>query len=300
MKERLLSNEFLSTSMVVNIESSQQEVYEIKYLDIDPTRSAPDSEISKELSLRLMSKMGVLQEMSVTAKNSSSQYEDIKKYHGIDLGELTGDVIQNEIIQGLIKELYEKYKSLGELSKDLLYTGWQKIILSYFKKLKITKYVDDSTDGIRLIIASILHGSNMIAVKSRRGGAKFAICSPGIGAILQDSRSFICNTTGNVSPSDYQGYIHRIGQIAGINIFINPFLKVDDGTVTLGRVTLNNDPGVYTIFKSPEFPKIENETDNTGTIKYSITYAGLHPEDSYINVNFTIGKKPFWKKILGI
>ena len=298
MKERLLSNEFLSTSMVVNIDSSQQEVYEIKYLDIDPTRSAPDSEISKELSLRLMSKMGVLQERSVTVTNDLLIFEDINKYHGIDLGELAGDVIQNEILQGLIKELYEKYKSLGELSKDLLYTGWQKIILSYFKKLKITKYIDDSPDGIRLIISSILRGSNMIALKSRRGGAKFVVCSPGIGAILQDSGSFIFNTTGKVSPSDYQGYIHRIGQIAGINVFINPFLKVHDGTVTLGRVTLNNDPGVYTIFKSPEFAKIK--TDNTGTIKSAITDAGLYPEDSYINVNFTIGKKPFWKKILGI
>lgn len=296
MKEKLKSDEFLKTSNIFSLNENTPDVFEIKYLDTELKENTENP-----LTLKLMTKVGALGKKSVSYIAKNSQIEELKEKHGIDINSMTRSVLDNEVSQMFHKDLYERYRTLGERSKDSLYTKWQKTLLKYFKNLTITNYIEDNPTGARLVIAKSLRASNMIAVRSRRGSAKFLVCSSGIASIIQDSVGFAFNKKGSVFPG---GNVQQVGEIAGISIFVNPHLKFNDGLVTLGRKTMDNDPGVYSAFKDPEYSSVMSpetfETINKLDIKLAIVEAGLYPEDSYINIDFTIGKKPLWKKLLKI
>lgn len=307
MEEKLKSDEFLKTSNISFLEKNAIDVFEIKYLDTELKGNPENTENPEmsleipEMKLKIMSKVGALGKRSVSSIVKNSQIEELNEKFGIDINSMTQSVLDNEVSQNLNKDLYERYRTLGERSKDILYTKWQKKLLKYFKNLKITNYIEDNPIGSRIAIIKILRGSNIIATRSRRGPAKFLVCSSGIASIIQDSPGFVFNNTGSVVPG---GNIQKVGEIAGIIVFVNPYLKFNDGLVTLGRKTMENDPGVHFVFKNPEYASVVSpetlETINRLDIKTAIVEAGLYPENSYINLDFTIGKKPLWKKILGI
>lgn len=304
MEEKLKSDEFLKTSNISFLKENAIDVFEIKYLDTELKENTENPEMSleiPEMKLKIMSKVGALGKRSVSSIVKNSQIEELNEKFGIDINSMTQSVLDNEVSQNLNKDLYERYRTLGERSKDILYTKWQKKLLKYFKNLKITNYIEDNPIGSRIAIIKILRGSNTIATRSRRGPAKFLVCSSGIASIIQDSPGFVFNNTGSVVPG---GNVQKVGEIAGISVFVNPHLKFNDGLVTLGRKTMENDPGVHFVFKNPEYSSAVSpetlETINRLDIKTAIVEAGLYPENSYINLDFTIGKKPLWKKILGI
>ena len=307
MKEKLKSDEFLNTSNPFFIKENAPDVFEIKYLDTELKENQENTEIPEmsleipEMKLKIMSKVGALGKKSVSSIIKNSQIEELNEKIGVDINSMTQSVLYNEVSQMINKDLYERYRTLGERSKDSLYTKWQKTLLKYFKNLKITNYIEENPTGSRIGIAKILRASNMIAVRSRRGSAKFLVCSSGIASIIQDSAAFTFNNSGSVIPG---GNIHQVGEIAGISIFVNPHLKFNDGLVTIGRKTMDNDPGVYSAFKDPVYSSVVSqdtfETINKLDIKLAIVEAGLYPENSYINIDFTIGKKPLWKKLLKI
>lgn len=304
MEEKLKSDSFLNTSNLFFIKETDPDVFEIKYLD---TESGENHKIPEmpleipEMKLKIMSKVGALGKRSVSSIVKNSQIEELNEKFGVDINSMTQSVLDNEVSQMINKDLYERYRTLGERSKDSLYTKWQKKLLKYFKNLKITDYIEDNPNGTRVAIAKILRASNKIAVRSRRGPARFLVCSSGIASIIQDSAGFTFNNGGSVI---HGGNIHPVGEIAGISIFVNPYLKFNDGLVTLGRKTMDNDPGVYSAFKNPEYSSSVSidttETINRLDIKLAIVEAGLYTENSYINIDFTIGKKPIWKKLLKI
>jgi len=305
MKEKLKSDEFLNTSNPFFIKENDPDVFEIKYLDTGLKENQENTEIPEmsleipEMKLKIMSKVGALGKKSVSSIIKNSQIEELNEKFFVDINSMTQSVLDDEVSQMINKDLYERYRALGERSKDSLYTKWQKTLLKYFKNLKITNYIEDNPTGSRIGIAKILRASNMIAVRSRRGPAKFIVCSSGIASIIQDSSGFVFNNTGSIVPG---GNVQKVGEIAGISIFVNPYLKFNDGLVTLGRKTMDNDPGVYSAFKDPVYSVSQDtfETINKLDIKLAIVEAGLYPENSYINLDFTIGKKPLWKKILNI
>ncbi len=304
MEEKLKSDEFLKTSNISFLKENAIDVFEIKYLDTELKENTENPEMSleiPEMKLKIMSKVGALGKRSVSSIVKNSQIEELNEKFGIDINSMTQSVLDNEVSQNLNQDLYERYRTLGERSKDILYTKWQKKLLKYFKNLKITNYIEDNPIGSRIAIIKILRGSNTIATRSRRGPAKFLVCSSGIASIIQDSPGFVFNNTGSVVPG---GNVQKVGEIAGISVFVNPHLKFNDGLVTLGGKTMENDPGVHFVFKNPEYSSAVSpetlETINRLDIKTAIVEAGLYPENSYINLDFTIGKKPLWKKILKI
>ena len=60
---------------------------------------------------------------------------------GVDINSMTRTVLVDEISGNLNKDLYERYRTLGERSKDLLYTKWQRTLLKYFKNLSKIKSI---------------------------------------------------------------------------------------------------------------------------------------------------------------
>jgi len=307
MEEKLKSDEFLKTSNIFFLEENDIDVFEIKYLDTESKENQENTEKPEmsleipEMTLKIMYKVGALGKRSVSSIVKNSHIEEMNEKFGVDINSMTRTVLVDEISGNLNKDLYERYRTLGERSKDLLYTKWQRTLLKYFKNLKITNYIEDNPSGSRIVIAKILRGSNMIATRSRRGPAKFIVCSSGIASIIQDSSGFVFNNTGSIVPG---GNVQKVGEIAGISVFVNPHLKFNDGLVTLGRKTMDNDPGVHFGFKNPKYSSVVSsetlETINRLDIKTAIVETGLYPENSYINLDFTIGKKPLWKKILKI
>ncbi len=145
---------------------------------------------------------------------------------------------------------------------------------------------ENVTTHQRRIMSRILAAANLIANVSRRGRGQWVVTNTQILSALQDASAFVVAPMVNTLSQDGSQSLYFAGSIAGLNLYVNPYMKWDDTRVCVGRKSNGNDPGV--IF----MPYILADTVQTvaeGTMapkllvnsRFAIVDAGFHPEQSY-------------------
>ena len=286
----------------------------------DPmSRAENETGVGNTIGARMFTKLVQMGSYEVTGTVTRQQLQDMPLY-GVDVIGKVLESMQNEISQAINNRILDRVFRLGVDNADFQY-NYQGVDLNLFigngtvtsKKLEdfdaYTKYVgttgkpnwigshvipsavvntsaENVTTHQRRIMSRILAAANLIANVSRRGRAQWVVTNVKLLSALQDASSFVVAPMVNNLAQDGSQSLYFAGSIAGLNLYVDPYMTWDDTRVCVGRKSNGNDPGV--IF----MPYILADTVQTiveGTMapkllvnsRFAIVDAGFHPEQSY-------------------
>jgi hypothetical protein len=259
------------------------------------------------LKLRTNTKHIQLETYQVKSRIDEDLIADLKVFHAVDGEEMIRSVLESEALINRQRKLLEIYSGLGEESEKEMLTGWRKTIKRIFPKIRYKTYlINDSIEGSKLLIYSIIKRSNIIAARSRRGPANFIVCNGQVGSLIQDHPSFVYSE--NTVYNNTADKIRSIGSIGGnIEIFINPFQRFTDNTIIIGRKTQEHEPGVYIVENKESKEIIETAMWDSGKMiktKSLIEKLALvkteNSSKNFIKFEVEFTKKPLWRRMLFI
>lgn len=286
----------------------------------DPmSRAENETGVGNTIGARMFTKLVQMGSYEVTGTVTRQQLQDMPLY-GVDVIGKVLESMQNEISQAINNRILDRVFRLGVDNADFQY-HYQGVDLNLFIGNTTTtskalsafdaypKYVgmngtpnwigshtipsavvntsaENVTTHQRRIMSRILAAANLIANVSRRGRAQWVVTNVKLLSALQDASSFVVAPMVNNLAQDGSQSLYFAGSIAGLNLYVDPYMTWDDTRVCVGRKSNGNDPGV--IF----MPYILADTVQTiveGTMapkllvnsRFAIVDAGFHPEQSY-------------------
>ena len=286
----------------------------------DPmTRAQNETGVGNTIGARMFSKIVQMGAYEVTGTVTRQQLQDMPLY-GIDVIGKVLEAMQNEISQAINNRILDRVFKLGvtnyEIQRDYqgidlnLYfgnTSSDTKELEDFAPYKAGKFVNINNEKPasvtipsctnntaaenvithqRRIMSRLLAAANIIANVSRRGRANWAVTNTHILSALQDSAAFVVAPMNNSLTQAGEQSLYFAGQVAGLNLYVDPYMTWDDCRVCVGRKSDGNTPGV--IF----MPYILADTVQTvveGTMapkllvnsRFAIVDAGFYPEQNY-------------------
>ena len=287
----------------------------------DPmSRAENETGVGNTIGARMFTKLVQMGSYEVTGTVTRQQLQDMPLY-GVDVIGKVLESMQNEISQAINNRILDRVFRLGVDNADFQY-HYQGVDLNLFingagstdprtlstfdaypkyvgmngaptwiKDHKVPNAVvntsaENVTTHQRRIMSRILAAANLIANVSRRGRAQWVVTNVKLLSALQDASSFVVAPMVNNLAQDSSQSLYFAGSIAGLNLYVDPYMTWDDTRVCVGRKSNGNDPGV--IF----MPYILADTVQTiveGTMapkllvnsRFAIVDAGFHPEQSY-------------------
>jgi len=286
---------FLNTAFNIKSETSTGC---IQYLGIDETLlNNPDG--TNEMSVSAKSRNFQLETFRVKSEISLKQIEDLKAY-GIDFSEMMESTLENEMNLNRVTSLYNKYLELGKINYNhrLRKSRWNRFLLRFLSEDRFNYHIEDTKEGIGKLTNRINLISALIATSCRMGPADFIVCSSYISVLLLESPLFTPLNTKEVTGI---GNLQHIGKLGKIDVFIDGNLKFNNTDIVIGRKTNQNEIGVYYIkgdSNTEEFTNSEKKIITLFSRECMISLDGA--EKSFDLLKISIGKSPWWKKILFI
>ena len=287
----------------------------------DPmSRAENETGVGNTIGARMFTKLVQMGAYEVTGSVTRQQLQDMPLY-GVDVIGKVLEAMQNEISQAINNRILDRVFKLGVENANNQYriqgvdlnlylndvngTGlalnkfdaYSKYVCldgkepSYLKDRTVPNAIQNTaaenvTTHQRRIMSRILAAANLIANVSRRGRGQWVVTNTQILSALQDASAFVIAPMVNTLVQDGSKSLYFAGSIAGLNLYVNPYMTWDDTRVCVGRKSNGNDPGV--IF----MPYILADTVQTiveGTMapkllvnsRFAIVDAGFHPEQSY-------------------
>ena len=272
------------------------------------------------IGLRLFSKWIKMGSYEVTATVTRQQLQDLPLY-GVDAVSKVMEACQNEITQSINARILEHVFALG-VTNAAKQKARQGVDLNLYMGTAATKplaefglkefkdvYGDDQTGTFaavknaevntsaentysrqRRISSRVLAAANLVQVTGRRGRANWIVTNAQVATALQDCAGYVVAPMVNNLLQDGSRDLYQAGTLAGIKVYVDPYMEWDDCRVCIGRKGNGNEPGV--IF----MPYILADTVSItaeGTMapkmlvnsRYAIADAGFYPESQY----FTFG-----------
>lgn len=286
----------------------------------DPmSRAENETGTGNTIGARMFTKLVQMGSYEVTGTVTRQQLQDMPLY-GIDVIGKVLESMQNQISQAINNRILDRVFRLGVDNADTQYRIQGVDLNLYLNGVKgeglalsqfdaYSKYVgmngapsflkdrvvpnaiqntaaENVTTHQRRIMSRILAAANLIANVSRRGRGQWVVTNTQILTALQDASAFVVAPMVNTLAQDGSQSLYFAGSIAGLNLYVNPYMTWEDTRVCVGRKSNGNDPGVVFM------PYILADTVQTiaeGTMapkllvnsRFAIVDAGFHPEQSY-------------------
>lgn len=289
--------------------------------DDDPmSRAENETGTGNTIGARMFTKLVQMGSYEVTGTVTRQQLQDMPLY-GIDVIGKVLESMQNQISQAINNRILDRVFKLGVdnaamqyriqnvdlnlylndvngtgLALDQFdayskYVGMDGKAPAYFAGRVVPNAIQNTaaenvTTHQRRIMSRILAAANLIANVSRRGRGQWVVTNTQILTALQDASAFVVAPMVNTLSQDGSQSLYFAGSIAGLNLYVNPYMTWEDTRVCVGRKSNGNDPGVVFM------PYILADTVQTiaeGTMapkllvnsRFAIVDAGFHPEQSY-------------------
>lgn len=282
------------------------------------TRAQNETGVGNTIGLRLFSKWVPMGSYEVTGTVTRQQLQDLPLY-GVDAVGKVMEAMQNEITQSINARILERVFRLG-VTNALQQKAYQNVDLNLYlgkagtsgKALNdypIKEYIDiygvdhKSTWGDvanqevltsaentftrqRRIASRILAAANLIQTVGRRGRADWAVVNTQIASALQDISSYVVNPIVNTLSQDGTQNLYLGGTLAGLKIYVDPYMDWNDTRICVGRKGDGNSPGVVFM---PYILADQVSITAEGTMapkmlvnsRYAIADAGFYPEAQY-------------------
>jgi hypothetical protein len=286
--------------------------------DADPmTRAENETGTGNTIGARMFTKLVQMGAYEVTGTVTRQQLQDMPLY-GVDVVGKVLEAMQNQISQEINNRILDRVFKLGvenwKTQRDYqgvdlnLYIGSTTATskpLSSFGAY--SRFVDlngkrpasyDVPNAVkntaaenvhthqRRIMSRVLAASNLIANVSRYGRGNWIVTNTQILSALQDCAGFVYAPMANTLTQDGSQSIYFAGSLAGLNIYVDPFMTWEDTRICVGRKGDGKTPGVVFM------PYILADTVQTvaeGTMapkllvnsRFAIVDAGFHPAQNY-------------------
>jgi len=223
-----------------------------------------------------------------------TEIEDIKAQTGIDIVQKLESVLVNELSQTISKEIVNKVFEMGELNRQSspgFATG-----TTIFDFDADTYFATNAPGGEttqsaqRKLITKIKNASNYIATEGRIGPASYIVTNGTLAAVLSEGSSYA------LQPVDAQingnGQLYPMGKVAGMTIYVDPYMLYDDKRILLGRKNNPDQPGIIFVpyLMAQSINLISEATFAPRMLlrsRYAVTEVGFFPQKQYLTVHVT-------------
>lgn len=282
------------------------------------TRAQNETGVGNTIGLRLFSKWVPMGSYEVTGTVTRQQLQDLPLY-GVDAVGKVMEAMQNEITQSINARILERVFRLG-VTNALQQKAYQKVDLNLYlgkagsdtkdlSTFPIKEYTDiygvdhKATWGAvenqevltsaentftrqRRIASRILAAANLIQTVGRRGRADWAVVNTQVASALQDVSAYVVNPIANTMTQDGTQNLFMGGTLAGLKIYVDPYMDWNDTRICVGRKGDGNSPGVVFM---PYILADQVSITAEGTMapkmlvnsRYAIAEAGFYPEAQY-------------------
>jgi hypothetical protein len=292
----------------------------------DPmTRAENETGVGNTIGARMFTKLVQMGSYEVTGSVTRQQLQDMPLY-GVDVIGKILESMQNEISQAINNRILDRLFRLGVTNAEIQHE-YQGVDLNLYINGDVINHASDTLANIcdrnhikftnihgedaaanwgpvqnarvfaaaenvttnqRRIMSRLLAAANLIANVSRRGRATWAVTNTQILSALQDASAFVVAPMTNTLTQDGSQSLYFAGSLAGLNIYVDPYMTWNDTRVCVGRKASNNNAEVGVVF----MPYILCDTVQTvveGTMapkllcnsRFAIVDAGFHPSQSY-------------------
>lgn len=286
------------------------------------TRAQNETGVGNTIGARMFTKMVQMGSYEVTGSVTRQQLQDMPLY-GVDVIGKVLEAMQNQISQAINNRILDRIFKLGvtnaKIQKDYqnvdlnLYFASSASAskdLANFPSAKAGKFLgidgndasknwgavknatqntaaENVTTHQRRIMSRCLAAANLIANVSRFGRAQWIVTNTQILSALQDCAGFVVAPMVNTLTQDGSQSLYFAGSIAGLNVYVDPYMTWDDTRICVGRKSDGNTPGVVfmpyiladtvqTIVEGTMAPKLLVNS------RFAIVDAGFHPEQNYL------------------
>ena len=288
------------------------------------TRAQNETGTGNKLGLRIFSKWVAMQSYEVTASVTRQQLQDLPLY-GVDAVSQIMEACQNEITQHINQRITNHVRQLGvtnavkirnnqgydfnlwmgtkdaESLADFGITDYTDIFgVNYLDKWGKVKNSEVSSSGEnnmtrqRRVMSRILQAANALQVTGRRGRPTWILTNATVASILQDCSGFVIAPMANNLTQDGSQNLFLNGTLAGLKIYVDPYMDLNDNRITLGRKGNGNEPGViFMPYILADTISVTSEGTMAPTLlvnsRFGIVDAGFYPEAQYLT--FAIGSE---------
>ena len=279
------------------------------------TRAQNETGTGNTLSLRLFTKWVEMGSYEVTGQVTRQQLQDLPLY-GVDAVAKIMEAMQNEISQSINARILEHVFALG-VTNALHQRTFQGVDLNLhmgtadttMAATTVKTYADvfgvehkDSWGAIvnsevntsaenlhtrqRRIMSRVLAAANLIQVTGRRGRPTWIVTNAQVATALQDCSGYVVAPMVNGMAQDGSKDLYMAGSVAGLKVYVDPYMAWDDTRICVGRKGNGNEPGA--IFM-PYILADQVTITAEGTMapkmlinsRYAIVDAGFFPETMY-------------------
>ena len=291
------------------------------------TRAENETGTGNALGLRLFTKMVQMGSYEVTGSVTRQQLQDLPLY-GVDAVGKIMEAMQNELTQHINARILERVFRLGVTNAahqyyhngtDLnLYIGAQAgdevkalsdfVGIKEYKDIYGTSHswdvknseVNTSAENMhtrqRRISSRLLAAANLIQATGRRGRATWAVTNTQVLTALQDCSDYVVAPMVNNLAQDGSQNLYMGGTVAGLKVYVDPYMDWNDTRVCVGRKGNGNEPGVIfmpyiladTVTITAEGTMAPKMLVNS---RFAIVDAGFYPELQYYT--FSINSPEF-------
>jgi hypothetical protein len=168
----------------------------------------------------------------VSASFTKAQQNDFSKF-GVDVNNMLINVLTNESIHGIYKQIMDNIKTCSIETIKNEYTIFEKILDFLFKLFKKEYTKKFKPNDIKHLYKKILFESNKIALTTRRGPANFVVLNTRMAAIFQHRLPDFVFVNTNLN----NGTIYPIGTMTAITFYVDPNMSLNDNTIYVGRIS---------------------------------------------------------------
>ena len=288
------------------------------------TRAQNETGTGNVIGLRLFSKWVQVGSYEVTGSVTRQQLQDLPLY-GVDAVGKVMEQLQNEITQHINQRILERVFALGvtNAAQQKVYQGvdlnlWMgKTETTLDQMVAKNKYVDiygvdqataawgvansevnTSAENLatrqRRIASRVLAAANLIQTVGRRGRATWIVTNTMIATALQDVSGYVVAPMVNNMAQDGSQNLYLGGTLAGLKVYVDPYMNWDDCRICVGRKGDANSPGVVFM---PYILADSVSITAEGTMapkmlvnsRFAIAEIGFYPETQYYT--FVVGSE---------
>lgn len=287
------------------------------------TRAENETGTGNVIGLRLFSKWVQMGSYEVTGTVTRQQLQDLPLY-GINAVSKVMEAMQNELTQHINARILDRVFALG-VTNAAQQKAFQGVDLNLYLDMKVdangeskcdlcdftmAKYEDiyghdymlkkgwevQNSEALtsaenthtrqRRISSRILAAANLIQTVGRRGRATWAVTNAKVATALQDISGYVVAPITNSLAQDGSQNLYLGGTLAGLRIYVDPYMAWDDCRICVGRKGDGNSPGlVFMPYLLADQVSITSEGTMAPKLlvnsRFAIVEAGFYPELQY-------------------
>lgn len=231
--------EFCNAQMVTN------PIGAIQYVDFV---NNSDLNLEDTLTLSMHQTFFRVSIFQTTMDISNEQIQDIEAIYDINPLNIIYDAVLNKLTKELSQSVIKRIYKISHNSYRKTFNSWDNFklfVYSIFNKKYIKKI---KVKNVQKLITYILSESNKIFKNGRIGGATHVICNLktacALSSILLDDNKHFKESP--IEQTFGQPYLY--GEIAGLKVYVDPYMHYKDNSIYIFRKSDQNQPGVYAAF----------------------------------------------------